>query len=170
LDEDPQQTILIIQDIVSNGIDLNLFLASISMLFLLFCSAMISGSEVAFFSLDASKWEDEKDSTSEAQIKKMLHKPNHLLATILISNNFINVAIIILSTYMTDSLLDYNQYPILGFIIQVVCFIASWRGYPKSICQSKNTNICQKNERTAYNTKRTIQTFESIASFININY
>jgi len=120
LDEDPQQTILIIQDIVSNGIDLNLFLASISMLFLLFCSAMISGSEVAFFSLDASKWEDEKDSTSEAQIKKMLHKPNHLLATILISNNFINVAIIILSTYMTDSLLDYNQYPILGFIIQVV--------------------------------------------------
>lgn len=120
MDEDPQQTILIIQDIVSNGIDLNLFLASISMLFLLFCSAMISGSEVAFFSLDASKWEDEKDSTSEAQIKKMLHKPNHLLATILISNNFINVAIIILSTYMTDSLLDYNKYPILGFIIQVV--------------------------------------------------
>ena len=120
MDEDPQQTILIIQDIVSNGIDLNLFLASISMLFLLFCSAMISGSEVAFFSLDASKWEDEKDSTSEAQIKKMLHKPNHLLATILISNNFINVAIIIVSTYMTDSLLDYNQYPILGFIIQVV--------------------------------------------------
>ena len=120
MDEDPQQTILIIQDIVSNGIDLNLFLASISMLFLLFCSAMISGSEVAFFSLDASKWEDEKDSTSEAQIKKMLYKPNHLLATILISNNFINVAIIILSTYMTDSLLDYNQYPILGFIIQVV--------------------------------------------------
>jgi gliding motility-associated protein GldE len=120
LDEDPQQTIFTIQDIISNGIDLNLILASISMFFLLFCSAMISGSEVAFFSLDASKWEDEKDTTSVTQIKKMLHKPNHLLATILISNNFINVAIIILSTYMTNSLLDYNQYPILGFIIQVV--------------------------------------------------
>jgi gliding motility-associated protein GldE len=120
LDEDPQQTIFTIQDIISNGIDLNLILASISMFFLLFCSAMISGSEVAFFSLDASKWEDERDTTSVTQIKKMLHKPNHLLATILISNNFINVAIIILSTYMTNSLLDYNQYPILGFIIQVV--------------------------------------------------
>ena len=120
MDEDPQQTIFTIQDIISNGIDLNLILASISMFFLLFCSAMISGSEVAFFSLDASKWEDEKDTTSVTQIKKMLHKPNHLLATILISNNFINVAIIILSTYMTNSLLDYNQYPILGFIIQVV--------------------------------------------------
>ena len=120
MDEDPQQTIFTIQDIISNGIDLNLILASISMFFLLFCSAMISGSEVAFFSLDASKWEDERDTTSVTQIKKMLHKPNHLLATILISNNFINVAIIILSTYMTNSLLDYNQYPILGFIIQVV--------------------------------------------------
>lgn len=120
MDEDPQQTIFTIQDIISNGIDLNLILASISMFFLLFCSAMISGSEVAFFSLDASKWEDEKDTTSVTQIKKMLHKPNHLLATILISNNFINVAIIILSTYMTNSLLDYNQCPILGFIIQVV--------------------------------------------------
>ena len=114
------KTIFTIQDIISNGIDLNLILASISMFFLLFCSAMISGSEVAFFSLDASKWEDERDTTSVTQIKKMLHKPNHLLATILISNNFINVAIIILSTYMTNSLLDYNQYPILGFIIQVV--------------------------------------------------
>jgi Putative Mg2+ and Co2+ transporter CorB len=120
LDEDPQQIILNIQDLASNSIDLNLFLAAATILFLLFCSAMISGSEVAFFSLDASKWENEKDSTSVTQIKKMLAKPNHLLATILISNNFINVAIIILSTFMTNRMLDYEQYPLLSFIIQVV--------------------------------------------------
>ena len=120
MDEDPQQIILNIQDLASNSIDLNLFLAAVTILFLLFCSAMISGSEVAFFSLDASKWENEKDSTSVTQIKKMLAKPNHLLATILISNNFINVAIIILSTFMTNRMLDYEQYPLLSFIIQVV--------------------------------------------------
>ena len=120
MDEDPQQFTLLIQDLATNSIDLSLLLASATMLFLLFCSAMISGSEVAYFSLDASKWEDEKDIASVAQIKKMLLKPNHLLATILISNNFINVAIIILSTYMTNRLLDYNQHPILSFIIQVV--------------------------------------------------
>ncbi len=97
-----------------------MLLASIAMLSLLFCSAMISGSEVAYFSLDASKWKVEEDKTSVMQIKKLLQKPNHLLATILISNNFINVAIIILSTYMTDSLLDYAQHPILSFVIQVV--------------------------------------------------
>ena len=90
------------------------------MLSLLFCSAMISGSEVAYFSLDASKWKEEEDKTSVTQIKKMLVNPNHLLATILISNNFINVAIIILSTYMTNHLLDYSHYPIMNFIVQVV--------------------------------------------------
>lgn len=120
MDEDPQQLTLLIQNLTTNSIDLNMFLASIAMLSLLFCSAMISGSEVAYFSLDASKWKEEEDKTSVIQIKKLLQKPNHLLATILISNNFINVAIIILSTYMTDSLLDYGQHPILSFVIQVV--------------------------------------------------
>jgi len=120
LDEGHQQLTLLIQNLTANSIDLNMLLASIAMLSLLFCSAMISGSEVAYFSLDASKWKVEEDKTSVMQIKKLLQKPNHLLATILISNNFINVAIIILSTYMTDSLLDYAQHPILSFVIQVV--------------------------------------------------
>ena len=120
MDEDPQQLTLLIQNLTTNSIDLNLLLASIAMLSLLFCSAMISGSEVAYFSLDASKWKEEEDKTSVTQIKKMLVNPNHLLATILISNNFINVAIIILSTYMTNHLLDYSHYPIMNFIVQVV--------------------------------------------------
>ena len=120
MDEDPHQLTLLIQNLTTNSLDLNLLLASIAMLSLLFCSAMISGSEVAYFSLDASKWQDEQDKISVTQIKKLLQKPNHLLATILISNNFINVAIIILSTYMTNSLLDYTQHPIISFVIQVV--------------------------------------------------
>jgi len=120
LDEDPQQLTILLQNLTTNNIDINLLLASIATLSLLFCSAMISGSEVAYFSLDASKWKEEVDKTSITQIKKLLHKPNHLLATILISNNFINVAIIILSTYTTNSVLDYAKYPIFSFIIQVV--------------------------------------------------
>ena len=97
MDEDPQQLILLIQNLTTNSIDINLFLASIALLSLLICSAMISGSEVAYFSLDASKWFREKEKASVEKIKNLLQKPNHLLATILISNNFINVAIIILS-------------------------------------------------------------------------
>ena len=111
---------MLIQGLASTSLDFNLLIAALVMLFLLFCSAMISGSEVAYFSLDASKWEEEKSNPKIAQIKKLLHNPNRLLATILISNNFINVAIIILSTYLTSKLLDFNHNPIISFIIQVV--------------------------------------------------
>jgi putative hemolysin len=120
LEEDPQQILLVFDKIVFESFDLGLLLAMASIMLLLFCSAMISGSEVAFFSLDASKWEENDDEISLSQIKKLLQKPNHLLATILISNNFINVAIIILSTYITNRLFNFEAFPILGFVIQVV--------------------------------------------------
>ena len=47
-------------------------------------------------------------------IKKLLHRPNHLLATILITNNFVNVAIIILSTYITTGLFNFNGFTCFG--------------------------------------------------------
>ena len=81
---------------------------------------MISGSEVAFFSLNASTWENEKNSKSVNQIKKMLKKPNHLLATILISNNLINVGIIILATYITNRIIYFSESPLISFILQIV--------------------------------------------------
>ena len=70
---------------------------------LLFCSAMVSGSEVAFFSLSSDEIEDCNDSnrSAELNIVRLLDKPKSLLATILILNNLINVAIVTLSTYAT---------------------------------------------------------------------
>jgi len=120
LEEDPQQILLHLDSIVFESFDIGLLLALGSIMLLLFCSAMISGSEVAFFSLDASKLEESDDELSLSQIKKLLQKPNHLLATILISNNFINVAIIILSTYITNRVFNFDAFPIFGFLIQVV--------------------------------------------------
>ena len=52
--------------------------------------------------------------------RNLQQKPNRLLATILISNNFVNVAIVVLSTYLVNSLFDFSAYPTLGFIIQVI--------------------------------------------------
>ena len=120
MEEDPQQILLHLDSIVFESFDIGLLLALGSIMLLLFCSAMISGSEVAFFSLDASKLEESDDELSLSQIKKLLQKPNHLLATILISNNFINVAIIILSTYITNRVFNFDAFPIFGFLIQVV--------------------------------------------------
>jgi len=68
---------------------------------LLLCSALVSSSEVAFFSLtpnDLARLEID-ETTASKRILQLKAKPRKLLATILISNNFINIAIVILSDY-----------------------------------------------------------------------
>jgi len=91
-------------------------------LVLLVCSALISGSEVAFFSLTPTEKEslEEKDTRRGNLVLGLLKDPESLLANILISNNFINVGIVILSSFITTSLMDSSGAPILGFVIQVV--------------------------------------------------
>lgn len=74
---------------------------------LLISSAMISGSEVAFFSLshhDFAKLREDNDTPAK-RILNLHDKPRTLLATILISNNFINIAIVLLSDYLLREIL-----------------------------------------------------------------
>ena len=120
MDEDPQQRILLLQETFLNPLNWELTLAIGAMLSLLLFSALISGSEVAFFSLNPNKWQEKEMCKEQEVIKKLLNRPNHLLATILITNNFVNVAIIILSTYITTGLFNFDGSPILEFFIQVV--------------------------------------------------
>jgi len=89
------------------------------MFILLLISALLSGSETAFFSLSPKQIEEIKDNEHQ-KIITLLSKPNNLLATILICNNFVNIGIIILSTYITSSILDFSHSPVIGFIIQVI--------------------------------------------------
>lgn len=79
---------------------------------LVFCSALISGSEVAFFSLDPKDINELKESNSKNsdRIIALKERPRTLLATILISNNFINIAIIILSEFVLRKLLPDKLY------------------------------------------------------------
>ena len=80
---------------------LEVSLASVFVVVLLFLSALISGSEVAFFSLTPNDIDGLKQDNSKAseRILKLKEMPRTLLATILISNNFINIGIVVLSTY-----------------------------------------------------------------------
>ncbi len=90
---------------------------------LLFCSAMISGSEVAYFSMKPLHIFNLKElpiSRQEQMVLNLLARPDRLLATILITNNFINVGIVIIAAYVTETLFNFSQAPILGFITQVV--------------------------------------------------
>ena len=93
-----------------------------ALIILLVFSALISGSEVAFFSLSPNEKEllkDEKTKTHKI-IRDQLLLPEKLLATILVANNFINVSIVILSTYLVHNSFDFSNVPILGFIIEII--------------------------------------------------
>ncbi len=89
---------------------------------LLFCSAMISGSEVAYFSMGPNHLSELKEhpSRKETMVLKLLEKPERLLANILISNNFINVGIVIIASYVTGSIFNFTHSPLLGFVITVI--------------------------------------------------
>lgn len=89
---------------------------------LLCFSAIISASEVAFFSLNPQKIHNLEDSQHKAdqRILRLLKTPQRLLATLLIGNNFVNVAIIFLLTYVTTTVLNFESSPVLGFVFQTI--------------------------------------------------
>ena len=89
---------------------------------LLLSSALISGAEVAFFSLTRSDIEKGLDENHKAFsiISKLLERPKKLLATILVANNFINIGIVILFAYLGE-LVFYNIEVLwVRFIFEVV--------------------------------------------------
>lgn len=90
-------------------------------LFIIF-SALFSASENAFFSLSQQtidEMRENKDRASETIIYFTEHHKK-LLATILIANNFVNVAIVLISSLTFELVFQFTLYPILGFVVQVV--------------------------------------------------
>ena len=89
---------------------------------LLFLSALVSGSEVAFFSISPKDRNAIKKSnnSNEQRILDLLKQPKRLLATILIANNFINIATVILLTFIVNSVFDLQTNKVIAFFIEVV--------------------------------------------------
>ncbi len=109
--------------IIINHLTAGIYWGIAGIFILLVSSALVSGSEVAFFSLSPSQ----KNTLLEADTKKsnlilsLLKKPVKLLATILIANNFINVGIVMLSAYVMNSAIDFSDTPDwVTFTIQIV--------------------------------------------------
>ena len=95
----------------------------ITVILLLAGSALVSGSEVAFFSLSPGDVDDLKsqNTAKNERVVKLLQNPEHLLATILISNNFVNVAIVIISTWLTDHMINFHEAPAwFSFLFKIV--------------------------------------------------
>lgn len=89
-------------------------------LFLL--SALVSAAETAFFSLKTTQLKDMRinDNEEDDLVAKLLQNPKKLLATIVISNNFVNISVILLSTYLISAFFNVEAHPVLAFILQVV--------------------------------------------------
>jgi gliding motility-associated protein GldE len=103
-------------------IDFSIALGFVLLILLLMCSALISGAEVALFSLNRTDLEDglETNPNTFKIISSLLERPKKLLATILVANNFINIGIVILFAYLGDFLFTGIIHPILRFVVEVV--------------------------------------------------
>jgi putative hemolysin len=97
------------------------FTESIALVFLLFCSAMISGTEIAFFSLSKTDLDllSKEHSPAGDRVLGLLNKPKKLLATILIANNFINILIVLLFAVLGAYFFE-NLEAGIRFLIEVV--------------------------------------------------
>ncbi len=110
--------------LISLFVNLNtpFLLGIIGFLFLLVLSAIVSGAEVALFSLSKSDLENayQKNPEQIKTIKSLLHSPKKLLATILIANNFINVAIVILFAFLGEIIFKSISVYWVKFLLEVV--------------------------------------------------
>ena len=105
-----------------NTLDTDLVFGFIAIFALLFCSALVSGAEVALFSLSQKDIDDtllEHPSKGKI-ISELLEKPKKLLATLLVANNFINIGVVILFSFVGHNIFSSIVSPVLKFILEVV--------------------------------------------------
>lgn len=100
----------------------NLVIGICGVLILLFCCAMVAATEVALFSLSPQNLADLAiKNTPKAQvINRLLSKPKKLLATILVANNFLHIAIVILFSFSLDEVFSQIASPIVKFAVEVI--------------------------------------------------
>ena len=104
------------------SIDTNLLLGIIGIVFLLFCSAMVSAAEVALFSLTQNDLTilAEEDTSKANLISKLIQRPKKLLATILVANNFSHIGVVIIFSFVGNSLFEAIASPLVKFFIEVL--------------------------------------------------
>lgn len=94
----------------------------ITLILLLILSGLVSASEVAYFSLLPNEIDKIKrrKTLSSHKIISLLLIPERLLATILVTNTFVNIGIVMVSTNFTSGMFDFSESPVLGFVFQAV--------------------------------------------------
>ena len=103
-------------------LDINLVIGFVGIFILLFLSAIVSGAEVALFSLSQKDIDDalNENLPKGKIISNLLDKPKKLLATLLVANNFLNIGVVILFSFIGQNIFDQIDSPVLKFILEVI--------------------------------------------------
>ncbi len=103
-------------------IDFDLVFGFAGIIVLLFCSAVVSGAEVALFSLSQKDLDEsmQTNATKGRVLSGLLSKPKKLLATLLVANNFINIGVVILFSFIGGGLFAAITSPVLKFVLEVI--------------------------------------------------
>lgn len=122
MDPEPYQSIFLSSSTFINSINTSSIFYIATLLILLLCSALVSGAEVAYFSLSPKDISDLNLSQDKKHLRilQLLRAPKQLLATILISNNFVNIGVVILSSYITAIFIDASTNPVIIFWVQII--------------------------------------------------
>ena len=104
------------------AIDIPVVFGFVLLFVLLCCSALISGAEVALFSLSKTDIDTHPEAESKPFkiVLELLERPKKLLATILVANNFINIAVVLLFAYLGDFMFETVTNPTVKFVLEVV--------------------------------------------------
>ncbi len=169
MDPEPYQIGIIIEQIIIKPFSADILIGLSAIIVLLFLSALMSGSEVAFFSLSIEKIREIKKENSPKNrfLIKLLNNKEKLLATILVANNFVNVGIVILSSWLTDISVDFSANPGLEFLFQVVIitFLILFFGeiLPKVYATTTSISFARK---TSYPIFVTYRMFSPVTNFL----
>jgi len=115
---DPEPTSLLLISYINWQVSLEIII----LILLLISSALISGAEIAFFSLSKHQLDiaKEKKRKNIDVVSNQLEKPKKLLATILIANNFINILFILIFTYVSSYFFKNIESKTIKFLLEVV--------------------------------------------------
>lgn len=130
--------------IIFNGFDAHSLIYTSVLLLLLCVSALASASEVALFSLTPSDIREVRamGTVRSENVLKLLKRPQELLSTILVTNNLVNIAIVILSAAIIDSVFTFRAYEFL-FTGVIATFLLLLFGeiLPKVAAQGANIRV-----------------------------
>ncbi|HRG87905.1 MAG TPA: gliding motility-associated protein GldE [Chitinophagales bacterium] len=117
--DDPVSTNFIFLQALVNAPTTGVFVANLIIVVLIACSAVMSASEIAFFSLSNAEVDSlrESEDAIDNRVAKLLDRPRYLLSSILIANNLVNIGVVVTSYYVTKLMFNFHDYQIGSFIL-----------------------------------------------------